>query len=38
MTYYYYPNVSALDYAKEIKHLYQCFIAVIKYGYEFGCI
>jgi len=23
---------------KEIKHMYPCFIAVIKYGYEFGCV
>ena len=21
----------------EIKHMYPCFIAVVKYGYEFGC-
>jgi len=26
------------NYNQEIKHLYLCFIAVIKHGYEFGCI
>jgi len=23
---------------KEIKHMYPCFIAVLKYGFEFGCV
>ena len=23
---------------KEIENMYPCFIAVIKYGYEFGCV
>ena len=27
-----------LVYVKEIKHPYPCFIAVIKHGYEFGCV
>ena len=27
-----------MHYLRNKKHLYQCFIAVIKYGYEFGCV
>ena len=31
-------NYHELIYIKEIKWLYLCFIAVINYGYKFGCV